>query len=118
MHRVRDLVGEDGGALALGFWKIWSDPKVAARDRLTAGQWLADRGFGKSVETTVTLDASTAAALGGLDDAEIVVFAREWLGKRAKVIDAKPAPQLPSDQAVPGPVQAPLLADAPEGAHK
>jgi Family of unknown function (DUF5681) len=44
---TRELVGEDGLALAQLWWDIARDPMRRDRDRLEASRLLADRGWGK-----------------------------------------------------------------------
>lgn len=45
---TRDLVGEDGMALAQLWWDIAQDPLQRTSDRLEASKLLADRGWGKA----------------------------------------------------------------------
>jgi hypothetical protein len=47
-RRVRELVGEDGGAIAEYMLSVMEDDRARTADRIDAGKWLADRGFGKS----------------------------------------------------------------------
>ena len=64
----------DGGrAIVEMLTGIALDDSAAARDRISAGSILLDRGFGKAVETTLTLqaDASGSEALSALADAEL-----------------------------------------------
>ncbi len=63
----------NGDALVEMLASIAFDPDAAARDRISAGSILLDRGFGKAVETTLTLqaDASGSEALSALADAEL-----------------------------------------------
>jgi len=73
---IAQLVREatDGGrAIVEMLTGIALDDGAAARDRISAGSILLDRGFGKAVETTLTLqaDASGSEALSALADAEL-----------------------------------------------
>lgn len=47
-RRVRELVGEDGLELVMGFARVWAGEErgFGGRERLEAGKWLSDRGFG------------------------------------------------------------------------
>lgn len=47
-RRVRELVGEDGGAIAEYMLNVMNDERARTADRIEAGKWLADRGFGKA----------------------------------------------------------------------
>jgi len=49
-RRVRDLVGDDGEAIASYMLSVMSDESERTADRLEAARWLADRGFGKAVQ--------------------------------------------------------------------
>ncbi len=69
---VRDAT--DGGRKLIDVLAaIAFDEDAAKRDRIAASQVLLDRGFGKAVETTLTLqaDASGSEALSALADAEL-----------------------------------------------
>lgn len=73
---IAQLVREatDGGrAIIEVLAAIALDDAAAARDRISASQVLLDRGFGRAVETTLTLsaDASGSEALSALADAEL-----------------------------------------------
>lgn len=73
---IAQLVREatDGGrAIVEMLAGIALDDGAAARDRISAGSILLDRGFGRAVETTLTLqaDASGSEALSALADAEL-----------------------------------------------
>jgi hypothetical protein len=48
---VRELVGDDGEAIAVYMLSVMRDEKARTADRLEAARWLADRGFGRSVQT-------------------------------------------------------------------
>lgn len=50
-RRVRELVGEDGEAIAVYMLSVMRDDKARTADRLEAAKWLADRGFGRTVQT-------------------------------------------------------------------
>lgn len=111
MARVRQEVGEDGGDLVSFFGRIYrGEIKAGVRDRMEAGKWLADRGFGKSVETSITLDATAASHLDALPDGELGGFVRGYLKKKierlaepvavgqavdGQVLDANPLEPLP-----------------------
>jgi hypothetical protein len=45
---TRELVGEDGMAVAQLWWDIAQDPMQRTSDRLEASKLLADRGWGKA----------------------------------------------------------------------
>jgi len=69
---VRDATA--GGQLLIdALVTMATDPDAAYRDRCTATGILLDRGFGKAVETTLSLsvDASQSEALSQLADAEL-----------------------------------------------
>ena len=44
-RRVRELVGDDGHAIAEFMFTVMTDETARAADRLDAGRWLADRGL-------------------------------------------------------------------------
>src|SRR6058998_3274736 len=50
-RRVRELVGDDGEAIAVYMLSVMRDEQIRTADRLEAAKWLADRGFGRSVQT-------------------------------------------------------------------
>lgn len=69
---VRDAT--NGGQMLIdALVEMVTDPDAHARDRATAIGMLMDRGFGKAVETSLTLtaDASQSEALSALADAEL-----------------------------------------------
>ena len=45
-RRVRELVGEDGEAIAEYMLSVMEDEHARTADRIEAGKWLANRGFG------------------------------------------------------------------------
>ena len=45
-RRVRELVGEDGEAIAEYMLSVMHDERARTADRIEAGKWLANRGFG------------------------------------------------------------------------
>jgi hypothetical protein len=49
-RRVRELVGEDGHAIAAYMFTVMSDEASRTADRMEAARWLADRGFGRAVQ--------------------------------------------------------------------
>jgi hypothetical protein len=50
-RRVRELVGDDGTAIAEFMFAVMADEGARTADRLEAARWLADRGFGKPPRT-------------------------------------------------------------------
>jgi hypothetical protein len=46
---VREIVGDDGEAIVEFMFSMMTDERARNADRIEAGTWLADRGFGKSV---------------------------------------------------------------------
>ena len=46
-RRVRELVGDDGTAIAEFMYSVMVDESTRMADRLEGARWLADRGFGK-----------------------------------------------------------------------
>lgn len=99
---IAQLVREatDGGrAIIEVLAGIALDDGAAARDRISASQVLLDRGFGRAVETTLTLsaDASGSEALSALADAELERLAAT-LGP-GPVVPVSPA-GLPASRAV------------------
>jgi len=50
-RRVRDLVGADGEAIAVYMLSVMRDETARTADRLEAAKWLADGGFGRTVQT-------------------------------------------------------------------
>jgi hypothetical protein len=69
---VRDATN-GGQALIDALVEMALDADAAYRDRTTAASILLDRGFGRAVETSLTLtaDASQSEALSALADAEL-----------------------------------------------
>jgi hypothetical protein len=49
-RRVRELVGENGEAIAEYMLSVMNDERARTADRLEAGKWLADRGFGRALQ--------------------------------------------------------------------
>jgi hypothetical protein len=75
------------------------DPDAAYRDRTTAAGILLDRGFGKAVETSLTLsvDAGSSEALSQLADAEL-----ERLAATLAPHTVRPVVVLPAGSLSPG----------------
>src|SRR5260221_5452738 len=75
-RRVRELVGEDGEAIVSYMVSVMADEKARAADRLEAAKWLADRGFGRSVQT-MDLDITARPAIDltklSIEDLEALV---------------------------------------------
>jgi hypothetical protein len=95
---VRDAT--NGGQLLIdALVGIVADPDAAARDKATAAGMLLDRGFGKAVETSLTLsvDASQSDALSQLADAEL-----ERLASTLAPSAVRPVVVLPAGSLSPG----------------
>ena len=50
-RRVRELVGDNGELILEFMVEVLGDDSARTADRLQAAMWLADRGFGKAVQT-------------------------------------------------------------------
>jgi hypothetical protein len=78
---TRELVGDDGRALADLWWTIAQDPMQRTSDRLEASKLLADRGWGKAaVFSPQEGDPLDLAALEGAAEefrARILKLARD-----------------------------------------
>ena len=75
-RRVRELVGDDGHAIAEFMYTVMMDATARTADRLDAGRWLADRGFGRAVQAfDVGVGYLPALDLGSLskDDLETML---------------------------------------------
>jgi hypothetical protein len=74
-RRVRELVGDDGTAIAEFMYAVMADEGSRTADRLEAARWLADRGFGKSPQgVELALDAHE-----GIDVRAFAAFAAKYL---------------------------------------
>ena len=85
---VREMVPE--GDLVRFFNEVRLNPKAPMRERLEAAKWLADRGYGRVVETQVQIqaelgDPEASAILGSDALAEFLT-----LLEPTKVIDVTP----------------------------
>lgn len=61
-RRVRELVGENGEAIAEYMHSVMNDERARTADRLEAAKWLADRGFGKALQA-LEIDVNQYPAL-------------------------------------------------------
>jgi hypothetical protein len=95
---VRDATN-GGQALIDALVEMALDSDAAYRDRTTAASILLDRGFGKAVETSLTLtaDASQSEALSQLADAEL-----ERLASTLAPSAVRPVVVLPAQALSPG----------------
>jgi hypothetical protein len=107
---IAQLVREatDGGRLIIDtLVAIATGPDSSDRDRVSASSILLDRGFGRAVETTLSLsvDAGSSEALSQLADAEL-----ERLAATLAPSMTRPVVVLPAASLSPGPESLP---DAP-----
>jgi hypothetical protein len=80
-RRVRELVGDDGTAIAEFMYSVMADEGSRTADRLEAARWLADRGFGKTPQgMEVALEAHEP-----VDVHAFAAFAAKYLP--AKILD-------------------------------
>jgi len=95
---VRDATN-GGQALIDALVEMALDSDAAYRDRTTAAGILLDRGFGKAVETTLSLsvDAGSSEALSALADAEL-----ERLAATLAPSTVRPVVVLPAGSLSPG----------------
>ena len=49
-RRVRELVGDNGEAIAAFMFELMSDDSARNADRIEAAKWLGDRGFGRPIQ--------------------------------------------------------------------
>lgn len=75
-RKVRELVGDNGAAIAEFMLRLMLDERERTRDRLDAARFLADRGWGKALQTLeVDVPANAPvvdpARLAQLSDAEL-----------------------------------------------
>jgi hypothetical protein len=92
---VRDATA--GGQLLIDVLvAMATDPDAAYRDRATATGMLLERGFGKAVETSLTLsvDASQSDALSQLADAELERLAATLAPSAVRPVVVLPAGSL------------------------
>ena len=99
---IAQLVREatDGGRLLIDtLVQIATGPDSSDRDKVSASSILLDRGFGKAVETTLSLsvDASQSDALSALADAEL-----ERLAATLAPHTVRPVVVLPASSLSPG----------------
>ena len=100
---VRDATS--GGQMLIdALVEMVTDPDAHARDRATAIGMLMDRGFGRAVETTLSLsvDASQSEALSALADAELERLAATLAPNAVRPVVVLPAQALsPGLEALP-----------------
>ena len=104
---IAQLVREatDGGRLLVDtLVAIATGPDSSDRDKVSASSILLDRGFGKAVETTLSLsvDASQSEALSALADAELERLAATLAPSTVRPVVVLPAASLsPGIEALP-----------------
>jgi hypothetical protein len=96
---IAQLVREatDGGRLLIDtLVQIATGPDSSDRDKVSASSILLDRGFGKAVETSLTLsvDASQSDALSQLADAELERLAQTLAPSAVRPVVVLPAGSL------------------------
>ena len=96
---IAQLVREatDGGRLLVEtLVQIATGPDSSDRDKVSASSILLDRGFGKAVETSLTLsvDASSSEALSQLADAELERLAQTLAPSAVRPVVVLPAQAL------------------------
>jgi hypothetical protein len=122
---VRDATN-GGQALIDALVEMALDSEAAYRDRTTAASILLDRGFGKAVETSLTLsvDASSSEALSQLADAELERLAQTLAPSAVRPVVVLPAatlsPALDSlpdapPEALEAPLRPPVTVTVPSG---
>lgn len=80
-RRVRELVGSDGEVIANFMLKVMNDETARTADRLEAGRWLADRGFGRAVQTfDIDVTPSWSVDITHLSTSDLKAL-RDMLGK-------------------------------------
>lgn len=92
---VRDAT--NGGQVLIDVLvQMATDPDAAYRDRCTATGMLLERGFGKAVETTLSLsvDAGSSEALSALADAELERLASTLAPSAVRPVVVLPAGSL------------------------
>lgn len=72
---VRELVGEDRGAIAAFWARVMVDDSAGLSDRLEASKLLAERGWGKPVQAIDLGDQAAEAAASAADVVERVARA-------------------------------------------
>ena len=120
---IAQLVREatDGGRLLVDtLVAIATGPDSSDRDKVSASSILLDRGFGRAVETTLSLsvDASSSEALSQLADAELERLAQTLAPSAARPVVVLPAASLSPDleslpDAPPEALEAPLRPSVP-----
>jgi hypothetical protein len=73
VRRIREQT-RDGEELVDYMLAVFRDETASTRDRVAAGTWLADRGFGRPTQTTATLNVPDVPAgrdLRELSDEEL-----------------------------------------------
>ena len=104
---IAQLVREatDGGRLLIDtLVQIATGPDSSDRDKVSASSILLDRGFGRAVETTLSLqvDASQSDALSALADAELERLAQTLAPHTVRPVVVLPAGSLsPSLESLP-----------------
>lgn len=92
--RVRELTGEGEDIVDFMLNVLKNDIKGTTKDRIEAAKWLADRGFGRAVETQVQVlqegKEGASTALEDLADAQLESMARQLQESKTSAAEVKP----------------------------
>ncbi len=97
-EKVRELV--DPAELVSFFLKIKNDPSAKHADRMTAANWLSERGWGKApIDITIEADI-TAGPRDTINDRVLKALPDDVLAKVLEVADQQRALPEPTDEDV------------------
>ena len=93
-RRVRELVGDQGEAIAEFMFEVMNDESARRADRIDAGRWLADRGFGRApVQTEIPVCEHPSIDLSGFSpedlEAMLAILERHDPGAREQAASGR-----------------------------